>query len=147
MSRMLTRAIIIAAQAHSGQTDKGGRPYILHPLRVMMNQLADLEQICAVLHDVIEDSAVSLEDLRIEGFDEEVLRTLELLTNRDKGSSYDAFIKRICESGNQAALRIKLADLEDNLDSTRIALLSPADKARVEKYSMSRDKIVAALKG
>ena len=69
---MLDKAIHIATKAHGGQMDKGGQPYILHPLRVMFMRRNETERICAVLHDVIEDSNISIEYLREEGFSEEI---------------------------------------------------------------------------
>jgi (p)ppGpp synthase/HD superfamily hydrolase len=78
----LERAIAIAAAAHTGQTDKGGQPYILHPLRVMMRCTTADEQIAAVLHDVVEDSDVTLADLEQEGFPRSVVEAVEALTKR-----------------------------------------------------------------
>ena len=81
---MLEKAILIATKAHNGQLDKGGQPYILHRLRVMQSCNSDLEKMCAVLHDVIEDTNISLNELREEGFSEEVLVILDLLTKKSK---------------------------------------------------------------
>lgn len=88
---MLDKAILIAAKAHEGQVDKGGQPYILHPLRVMFSRKTEIEKICAVLHDVIEDTDISLDYLRDQEFSEEILSALDALTRRD-GETYDKYI-------------------------------------------------------
>ena len=142
---MLNKAIEIAAKAHAGQLDKGGKPYILHPLRVMMNFCADDDenaQICAVLHDVVEDTAITLDDLRFEGFSEEIIAALGCLTKRD-GESYDDFISRILT--NQLACKVKNGDLADNMDLTRIPNPTEKDKERIKKYRDATDRINDAL--
>ncbi|NBF06477.1 HD domain-containing protein [Pseudomonas sp. Fl5BN2] len=132
----LERAIAIAAQAHAGQVDKGGAPYILHPLRVMLRLSAPEERIVAVLHDVIEDSPVTLEELRSEGFSDEVLRALAALT-KTAGEDYPAFIRRAGQ--NPLARRVKLADLAENSDLSRIAAPGASDLQRREKYREAID--------
>jgi (p)ppGpp synthase/HD superfamily hydrolase len=128
----LERAIAIAAEAHSGQVDKSGAPYILHPLRVMLGVTGVEEQIVGVLHDVIEDCpGWTFERLRTEGFSEEVLRGLDAVTNRS-GESYDEFVLR---AGSDAIARaVKMSDLRDNMDLSRISTPSERDFARIEKY-------------
>src|SRR5262245_11766928 len=127
----LEKAILIAAQAHLGQKDKAGAPYILHPLRLMMRMDSEDAMIAAVLHDVVEDSDCTLEQLRGEGFSEEVLHAVDCLTNRD-GESYDEFIARV--QPNAIARQVKIADLEDNMNVKRIGEMTPKDLARIEKY-------------
>ena len=127
----LERAILIAAQAHLGQRDKAGAPYILHPLRMMMRMESEAAMIAALLHDVVEDSEWTLEQLRGEGFSEEVLQAVDCLTSR-KGETYDEFISRVRSS--EIARRVKIADLEDNMNVKRIGEITPKDLARVEKY-------------
>src|SRR5215468_1348152 len=127
----LERAILIAAQAHLGQRDKGGAPYILHPLRMMMRMESESAMIAAVLHDVVEDSDWTLEQLRGEGFSEEVLQAIDCLTSRE-GETYGEFISRVRSS--EIARRVKIADLEDNMNVKRIGEITPKDLARVEKY-------------
>lgn len=78
----LERAIEIAVRAHAGQKDKGGEPYILYPLRVMLRMRTEGERIVAVLHDLVEDSNFTIDDLRLEGFSKEVIEALEALTKR-----------------------------------------------------------------
>jgi len=96
---MLNKAIEIANRTHAGQVDKGGAPYILHPLRVMLSRENELERICAVLHDAVEDSDITFDDLRKEGFSEEVITILDCLTKRD-GESYDEFIRGFHHRGH-----------------------------------------------
>lgn len=88
----IERAVAIAAEAHAGQVDKAGAPYILHPLRVMLSMETVEEQVVAVLHDVVEDTHWNLDALRAEGFSESVLRAVDSLTRRD-GESYDSFVE------------------------------------------------------
>jgi (p)ppGpp synthase/HD superfamily hydrolase len=127
----LERAILIAAQAHLGQRDKGGAPYILHPLRMMMRMESEAAMIAAALHDVVEDSAWTLEQLRDEGFSEEVLQAVDCLTRRD-GETYDEFVARA--GANAIARPVKIADLEDNMNVKRLGEMTPKDLARIEEY-------------
>ncbi|MCB0084212.1 MAG: HD domain-containing protein [Caldilineaceae bacterium] len=127
----LTKAIEIAARAHADQTDKVGAPYILHPLRIMMRVTGEEEQIVAVLHDVVEDSDYTLDDLRAAGFAPEIVEAVDLLTHRDE-DSYDAYVERL--STNPLARRVKLGDLEDNMDIKRLEQITPKALARLERY-------------
>lgn len=131
MTQTLERAIAIAAAAHEGQVDKGGAPYILHPLKVMLRVNTLEERIVAVLHDVVEDCGVSLDDLRKEGFSETVLTAIASVT-KVPGESYEAFVERAAQ--NPIGRVVKLADLEENSDLSRIAQPSWEDLERVEKY-------------
>ncbi|WP_236181681.1 MULTISPECIES: HD domain-containing protein [Pseudomonas] len=131
MTQTLERAIAIAATAHAGQVDKGGAPYILHPLKVMLRMSSLEERIVAVLHDVVEDCGISLEDLRKEGFSEAVLSAIESVT-KVPGESYEDFVERAAQ--NPIGRVVKLADLEENSDLSRIASPSWEDLERVEKY-------------
>lgn len=127
----LEKAIIIATKAHSGQVDKGGHPYILHPLAVMMNVETNVEKIVAVLHDVLEDTELTLNDLESEGFGYDVLIPLGILT-KGKGVSYDDYIKQIAK--NNVARNVKIQDIRNNMDLSRIENLSKKDFERNEKY-------------
>ncbi|MHC8362419.1 HD domain-containing protein [Pseudomonas sp. LS2P72] len=131
MTQTLERAIAIAAAAHQGQVDKGGSPYILHPLKVMLRVATLEERIVAVLHDVVEDCGISLDDLRKEGFSEVVLTAIESIT-KVPGESYEAFVERAAQ--NPIGRVVKLADLEENSDLSRIAQPSWEDLERIEKY-------------
>jgi len=127
----LTRAIVIAAEAHRGQVDKAGEAYILHPLRVMLRMRTEPERIAAVLHDLLEDTGWVPEQLRAEGFSEEVLRALDHLTRRE-GEGYLAFVRRAAR--DPVAWAVKRADLEDNMDLSRIPHPTEKDRARLERY-------------
>lgn len=129
---LLERAIAIAVEAHAGQVDKAGAPYVLHPLRMMLGLASDEERIVAVLHDVCEDCpGWTFERLRGEGFPDHVLTALASVTKRD-GESYDAFVRRA--AADPIGRRVKLADLRDNSDLTRIAAPTARDVERIEKY-------------
>ena len=136
----LEDAILIAAEAHKGQTDKAGACYILHPLRMMMKMKTEAEMMTAILHDVIEDSVWTIEKLRDAGFPEEVLKAVEGVTNRE-GESYEQFIERA--GRNPIARQVKIADLEDNMNMQRIKEIKPKDLVRLEKYHKSWQKLTA----
>jgi (p)ppGpp synthase/HD superfamily hydrolase len=135
---MLEKAIQIAAKAHEGQKDKAGQPYILHPIRVMLRCGNETERICGVLHDVVEDTDTTLESLRAAGFGPEVVRVVDALSRRQE-ESYDGFIGRILK--NDTACRVKLADLADNMDMSRIPFPSEEDYQRLEKYKKAVRRI------
>jgi len=136
----LERAIAIAAEAHGGQVDKAGAPYILHPLRVMLRVGTPAEQIAAVLHDVVEDTPWTLHELAGEGFSPEVVAAVDALTRRE-GESYEAFVARA--GANSVARVVKLADLAENMDMRRLASPTAADVARLDRYRLA----VAQLTG
>jgi (p)ppGpp synthase/HD superfamily hydrolase len=136
---MLGKAIHIAARAHEVQTDKGGQPYILHPLRVMNSVEGENEKICAVLHDVIEDTDITLEYLKREGFSDEVCEALDSLT-KHKDEDYEDFISRVLL--NRTACIVKLADLADNMDMSRITNPGDDDFARQLKYEKAKKRIL-----
>jgi (p)ppGpp synthase/HD superfamily hydrolase len=133
----IEKALQIAARAHEGQVDKHGQPYILHPLRVMAAVEGEEARIVAILHDVIEDTPVTDEDLRREGFGEAILEALDRLTHR-KDEPYADYVIR-CK-GHEIARRVKLADLEDNSRLSRTILrpdrIEP-DIERVRKYLLA----------
>lgn len=139
---MINKAIIIATTAHEGQVDKAGEPYILHPLRVMLSLKSQNERVCGVLHDVIEDTNVTFEYLAKEGFSEEILDALKALTKKED-EKYDDFIDRVLE--NRVACYVKLADLEDNMDLSRIENPSIKDFKRIDKYKKAKEKIIEYL--
>jgi len=131
---LLEKAILIAVQAHQGQVDKAGAPYILHPLRVMLQLHSETEMIIGVLHDVVEDTTWTLESLKQEGFPAEILEAIDCLTRRE-GENYDDFIKRV--AGNPLAQKVKLADLEDNLNILRFETITGKDMARLIRYHLA----------
>ena len=127
----LEDAIALAVEAHRGQRDKAGQTYILHPLRVMMRLETEAERMAAILHDVVEDTPYTLERLRELGYPEEVLGALDCLTKRE-GESYEAFIERV--RPHPLARRVKLADLEDNMDVRRLPSVGPKETERLARY-------------
>ena len=130
----LAFAISLAAVKHIGQSDKGGNPYILHPLWVMNNvrHLGKNAMIVGILHDVVEDTTTTLDELR-KHFDTEVIDALALLDMR--GVDYQERIKLIYH--NKLARAIKLADIEHNSRITRLKGINAKDYARFEKYSIA----------
>ena len=141
---MLEKAKEIAEKAHAGQVDKGGHPYILHPIRVMERCETEETKIIAILHDVMEDTDYTLEDLRKEGFANEILEALICLTHLER-EGYMEYIERVCQ--NPLAVRVKYADLQDNMDLSRIPNPTEKDHARLEKYKKAKARIEEAIKG
>lgn len=137
----LERAVAIAAAAHAGQVDKAGQPYILHPLRVMLALQSEEERIAAVLHDVVEDTAITLADLQAEGFSSAVLAAVEALTKRTGETRIDAAQRA---AADPVALRVKLADNAENMDLTRIPNPSTKDFARLEEHKQVRALLLTA---
>ncbi|MGV3709508.1 MAG: HD domain-containing protein [Gemmatimonas sp.] len=127
----LERAIVIAAEAHAGQQDKAGESYILHPLRVMQRVSTNDARIVAVLHDVVEDTPWTLQQLSAEGFSSAIVDAVDALTRREH-ESYDAFVIRAGK--NAIARSVKLADLADNMELTRIKEPGAKDFERMERY-------------
>ena len=138
----LERAIEIAVEAHKGVLDKGGNPYVLHPLRMMFAVKTEEEKIVAVLHDVIEDAfGWDFERLEKEGFSAAVIDALRSVTKITEDEDYDAFIERAMS--NSIGRQVKIADIRDNLDVTRIGELTEKDMTRLNKYK----KALARLTG
>jgi (p)ppGpp synthase/HD superfamily hydrolase len=127
----LEDAIALATEAHRGQREKAGQPYILHVLRVMFRLDSDMERVVGVLHDVVEDTGRSFDDLRRLGYSEEVLAALECVTKRES-ESYEQFVERA--GSNPVARRVKLADLEDNMDLRRLPAVGEKDLERLGRY-------------
>lgn len=127
----LEMAIALACKVHAGQVDKAGQPYILHPLRLMLKFQSENEKIVAVLHDVVEDGDVTLEELRQNGFPETVVIAIDSLSKK-LGESYEDFIIRL--SSSELAKRVKIEDIKDNLDINRLTSLTDEDLQRISKY-------------
>ena len=138
MEANLTRAIQIATAAHEGQERFDGSPYINHPLRVMrtlQNQgHSERAQIVGVLHDSVEDSDLTFDDLRAEGFGDDIINPLELLTKLP-GDDYEMYVQRL--SVNACSRAVKKADLFDNLDLTGLVNPSKKRTMTIEKYGRS----------
>ncbi len=137
-------AIALAVQAHRGQKDRAGAPYILHPLRMMFRVETDAEKMAAVLHDVVEDTGWTLDDLRAEGFPEEVVAAVDHLTRREE-ESYEEFVIRA--AGHPVARRVKIADLEDNMDVRRMGTVTEKDGDRLTRYHRAWRSLTADLPG
>lgn len=131
LQQQLEKAIIIATTAHRGMVDKGGEPYILHPLRVMFALETIEERIVAVLHDVLEDSEITAHMLRKRKFKVELVEAIDLLTKKEN-QSYEDYILNI--RNNSLASKVKKADLKDNMDKSRLRELTQKDIIRFEKY-------------
>jgi len=138
----LEKEIMIAALAHKGQVDKAGEPYVLHPLRVMLKMSEMDDRIVAVLHDVVEDSHWTLKKLRAKGFSDVIVEAIDSLTKRSD-ESYNDFVSRA--AANTIGRRVKLADIEDNSDLSRISNPTDRDYQRLEKYQCAT-KIIEGYK-
>ena len=112
MSQYLHKAIIIACEAHQGQSSINGEPYILHPLRLLIKAKSNEERIIAILHDVVEKTNISLADLKNIGFDQNIISSIDSLSRR-RGESYVDYIGRLMQ--NRISVKIKLLDLADNI--------------------------------
>lgn len=129
---LLEKAIAFATQAHAGQTDKAGKPYITHPMRVMDQMDGTEAKIAAILHDVLEDTDHTADDLRDRlGLPDNILEAVLLLT-RSPGMDYMDYVRRLADCPLAAA--VKRADLQDNMDLTRLPQITEKDKKRCEKY-------------
>ena len=141
---MLAKMLVIATNAHAGQFDKGGNPYILHPLKVMhYTKSADEEIQCMALgHDVIEDTSVTYQDLRDAGISERVITALRALT-KVPGQTYQEYKDGVF--ANKDAMIVKCADLRHNSDIRRLKGVTEKDIARIAKYMQFYSEISAKL--
>lgn len=126
----LAEAIALARSAHEGQVDKAGQPYIEHPLRVMGRVSGEYEQMAAVLHDVVEDTALTVDDLEEAGCPGTVTKAVDALTKRPGESLADSMARVAVDP---IALSVKRADIADNSDPARLALLDEATADRLRK--------------
>ncbi|MDO5058620.1 MAG: HD domain-containing protein [Neisseria sp.] len=127
----LEKAIELAARYHAGQTDKGGSPYILHPLRVMMAVADERAKMAAVMHDLIEDTPLTAADLREHGFEEAVVEAVIALTKKRGENRIEAAHRA---AANPIARQVKLADVADNMDLSRLPVVSEKDLDRMAQY-------------
>jgi guanosine-3',5'-bis(diphosphate) 3'-pyrophosphohydrolase len=141
---MLDKMLVIATNAHHGQFDKGGRPYILHPLRVMSYIKEDDEELqCIALgHDVIEDTKVTYKELRDAGISERVINGIWRLT-KQPGQTYEEYKEGVFSSVD--AMKVKLCDLRHNTDIRRLKGVTEKDIARIAKYQTFYLEIKARL--
>lgn len=128
---LIEKSLAIALRAHTGVVDKAGRAYILHPIRIMTKMTTDIEMSVALLHDVIEDSDMTAADLLAEGIPDEVVTAVLCLT-KQADETYQDFVLRAKQ--NPIAKKVKIADIEDNLNVLRISNLTDKDLARIAKY-------------
>jgi (p)ppGpp synthase/HD superfamily hydrolase len=131
----LERAIEMAAKAHAGQVDKAGQAYILHPLRLMLAVRTPHERMAAVLHDIVEDTPVTFDDLVREGFPPEVVAAVRALTKADGEKRVDAARRA---AADPVARVVKLADVTDNMDLSRLAEPTQKDFDRLKEYEQVR---------
>lgn len=128
---MHRKAYLLARKAYEGLTDKGGNPYFLHAVTIAERMPVEDEKIVALLHDVIEDTGMTIQDLKKEGFSNEIIMAIVAIT-RNKDEPYDDYILRVKE--NPIGKKVKIQDLLHNMDLTRIPEPSQKDIDRVEKY-------------
>lgn len=137
----LERAIEIAKIAHEGQLDKAGKPYIFHPVRVMLRVNNEFEKMAAVLHDLVEDTTITLDDLKREGFHPDVLQAIDALTKRPGETRIEA-AKRA--AAHPLARTVKLADNAENMDLSRLPNPTAKDYDRLREYEQVRAILLAA---
>lgn len=130
MDEILKKAEAFAREKHNGQVDKSGAPYIEHPIAVASKLDGEIEKVVAMLHDTVEDTSATIEEIRSE-FGNEVADAVDVLTH-DKGVSYMEYIRGIWK--NSLARKVKMADLEHNMDLSRLSSVGEADLKRLEKY-------------
>lgn len=131
---MTKKAMKMAYKAHEGQTDKGGIPYVFHPLHVAEQMEDETGTVTALLHDILEDTEITLSDLEKEGFPEEVLAAVKLLTRGGNPSYLDYIQKLKC---NPVARAVKLADLAHNRDISRLDKVTDMDRERLKVYAQA----------
>ena len=136
----LQRAIEIALEAHKGALDNGGNPYILHPLRLMLQMDSEEEMIVAILHDVVEDSEKwSFDKLHKEGFSKKIINSLRSVTKENENEDYEKFIDRSVK--DKIGRKVKIADISDNLDISRLKEVTDKDILRINKYKKALEKL------
>lgn len=131
VSKNVLKAYNLAKSAHEGQVDKGGKPYIEHPVAVASLVFTDEEKTVALLHDVVEDTPITLSDLQAQGFTTEVVTAVDCLTKR-QGEALSDYLNRV--KSNTLATTVKIADLTHNSDIRRIPSPTEKDFARVARY-------------
>jgi guanosine-3',5'-bis(diphosphate) 3'-pyrophosphohydrolase len=136
----IEKAIELAARMHAGDVDKAGAPYIFHPLRLMFAVETPVQKMVAVLHDIVEDTPMTLADLEREGFSTEVIAAVDALTKRSGEGRLEAALRA---AANPVSRAVKLADVADNMDLGRIANPSEKDFARLREY----EKVKRILQG
>ncbi len=137
----LEKAISLAANRHAGQVDKAQQPYILHPLRIMLNMKTPTAQIVAVLHDILEDTNTTVMELIGLGFSTDVIEAVQALTKKSGETRIEAAYRAV---RNPIARAVKRADVADNMDISRISSPTPADFRRLEEYQQVYQILISA---
>ena len=138
-AQLIDTALSFALDVHQGQEDRGGHAYILHPLTLMTQMDTTEERLAALLHDTIEDSDRTLDDIRALGMPAEVVEAVYLLTHDKSAMTYEAYVHRL--KSNPIARKVKLADLEHNMDIRRNRPVDPEDLPRLNKYLRAWDTL------
>lgn len=138
MEKILQHAIELATEAHKGQTDRAGKPYIGHITRVMQAGRTVEERMAGILHDIVEDTDWTFDRLADEGIPPQVIAAVRCLTKQE-GEDYDRFVERV--KTNPIAVEVKLNDLRDNMDITRLPEITDADVVRLRKYRRAYDEL------
>ncbi|HCL4480112.1 TPA: GTP pyrophosphokinase [Clostridium botulinum] len=139
MKGLISKALLFATTGHINQIDKGGEDYILHPIRIMQNMDTIEEKLVAILHDTMEDCKATEEDLKNIGMPKDVIEAVKVLT-KEKREDYFKYIKRVKQ--NSIARRVKMADLEDNMNLKRIKSPTEKDFERFKKYQRAFDYLI-----
>jgi len=150
LASFLGRAIRLASDAHAGQRSMRGRPYILHPLRVMeaVSDHGMCMMMIAVLHDTIEDTELTLEDLEKNNFPDQVVEAVRVLTYTGEHGNDDDYKEYIYQIGlNEWATIVKIEDLRDNLKAFRLVRVTEKDIQRIDKYLVAYTKLCSKLRG
>lgn len=130
------KALKISFSAHKDQFDKSGIPYVYHPYELATHMDTEAETCVALLHDVVEDTSMTFEDLTAEGFTDEIIEALRLLTHNDDTPYFD-YVRKI--KGNPIAAKVKMADLRHNSTESRLDVVTPRDIERQEKYKKAME--------
>ena len=142
---LMYKSLEVVTHLFDDKCDKGGLPYSVHLLKVYLGVNDYTEKVCALLHDTVEDTDITFDDLKELGFNDEIIDILKVLTKK-KGEDYRVYIDRIINSNNTHAMNIKLADLRHNMDITRIKNPTSNDYERVSKrYQPAYDRILNKL--
>ena len=138
------KALRLCFDAHKDQVDKAGAPYVFHPFHLAEQMHDELTTVCALLHDVAEDSEITLDEIAAMGFPAEVIEALSLLTH-DETVEYMDYVREVAK--NPIARRVKMADLKHNSDTSRLSVVDDRVKARVRKYRKALKILREAQKG
>jgi (p)ppGpp synthase/HD superfamily hydrolase len=141
-AELIETALSFALEVHRGQIDRSGQPYILHPLTLMMQMDTTAERLAAILHDTVEDSERTLDDIRGMGMPAEVVEAVDLLTHDKSAMSYADYVQRL--KPNPIAQKVKLADLQHNMDIRRTRPVNPEDLPRLNKYLRAWETLTGA---